>query len=463
MKKGIIAVVALIAASGLSIGAFFAVKNKDDKENSKKKAELAENELAQLDSASINKIQINAADGEYTLILDGDIWVNDPASGNDFVINQNMPMGICTLLKDFKAYKNYGDITEESKQKYGLTDPYVLTVSTGSESYTVNIGDASPTGGYYYATVDGKNKIYAILADDANTLTCSRSELIDPKLIPYSENDINEITVKLDGKINYSLTRDPNSGNWQLPEEYSLLTVNQTRPSTILTVITRLESNQIIEEKLDDLSKYGFDKPFAELEVKSSDGSSKTVLFSRYGKDAATTTYALLKDSGLVETFYTSDINFVNYSIFDLIMQSVESANLYDISAFEVACPAVTDSFTVNLSDNKASFSAGELDLTKTEVKNMLESFYNIFSYVSISDIAPDDNPSLQSPVLSAKYTKNSGETVNIDLVPTGNDDECYVFYCGEYTGTKTMLNFMTGQNSMESMYEILKQYASAG
>ena len=116
MKKGIIAVVALIAASGLSIGAFFAVKNKDDKENSKKKAELAENELAQLDSASINKIQINAADGEYTLILDGDIWVNDPASGNDFVINQNMPMGICTLLKDFKAYKNYGDITEESKQ-----------------------------------------------------------------------------------------------------------------------------------------------------------------------------------------------------------------------------------------------------------------------------------------------------------------------------------------------------------
>jgi hypothetical protein len=144
-------------------------------------------------------------------------------------------------------------------------------------------------------------------------------------------------------------------------------------------------------------------------------------------------------------------------------MQSVESANLYDISAFEVACPAVTDSFTVNLSDNKASFSAGELDLTKTEVKNMLESFYNIFSYVSISDIAPDDNPSLQSPVLSAKYTKNSGETVNIDLVPTGNDDECYVFYCGEYTGTKTMLNFMTGQNSMESMYEILKQYASAG
>jgi hypothetical protein len=42
MKKGIIAVAALIAASGLSIGAFLAVKDKDSKENAKKNAELAE-------------------------------------------------------------------------------------------------------------------------------------------------------------------------------------------------------------------------------------------------------------------------------------------------------------------------------------------------------------------------------------------------------------------------------------
>lgn len=461
MKKGIIAVAALIAASGLSIGAFLAVKDKDSKENAKKNAELAENELAKIPDNTIEKIQIHSADGDYTLVLDGETWVNDPSSGNDFTINQNQPMGICTVLKAFKAYKNYGGITDESKQKYGLTDPYVLTVTAGNESYTVNIGDASPTGGFYYATVDGKDKIYAILADDANTLTCSRSELIDPKIIPYAETDISQITVKRDGKVSYDISRDPATGNWKLPDEYSLLTVNQTRPSTILTVLTRLEATQIVEENLTDLAKYGFDKPYAELEVKSSDGSSSTVLFSRYGKDASTTTHALLKNTGLVETFYTSDISFTDYSIYDLIMQSVESANIYDVTGFEISCSEMTDTFKVDMKNNTASLSAGSLDLSKTEVKNMLENFYNSFSYVDISGIDLDAKPVLADTVLSAKYTRSSGDTVSIDLVPTGSDDECYVFFGGKYTGTKTNADFITGQNSMKSMYDMLCGYAN--
>ena len=111
MKKGIIAVAALIAASGLSIGAFLAVKDKDSKENAKKNAELAENELAKIPDNTIEKIQIHSADGDYTLVLDGETWVNDPSSGNDFTINQNQPMGSFTVLKAFKAYKNYGGIT----------------------------------------------------------------------------------------------------------------------------------------------------------------------------------------------------------------------------------------------------------------------------------------------------------------------------------------------------------------
>ena len=427
MKKGIIAVAALIAASGLSIGAFLAVKDKDSKENAKKNAELAENELAKIPDNTIEKIQIHSADGDYTLVLDGETWVNDPSSGNDFTINQNQPMGICTVLQAFKAYKNYGGITDESKQKYGLTDPYVLTVTAGNESYTPD----SPW----------------------------QQEFEDA--FPYAETDINQITVKRDGKVSYDLSRDPATGNWKLPDEYSLLTVNQTRPSTILTVLTRLEATQIVEENLTDLAKYGFDKPYAELEVKSSDGSSSTVLFSRYGKDASTTTHALLKNTGLVETFYTSDISFTDYSIYDLIMQSVESANIYDVTGFEISCSEMTDTFKVDMKNNTASLSAGSLDLSKTEVKNMLENFYNSFSYVDISGIDLDAEPVLADTVLSAKYTRSSGDTVSIDLVPTGSDDECYVFFGGKYTGTKTNADFITGQNSMKSMYDMLCGYAN--
>lgn len=460
MKKGIIAVIALLAAAGVSAGAFFIIKDKDEKEQKQKADELAENQLFSIDADSINRIEINSSEGAYTFLLENDKWVNSPDSGNTFVPDQTKAQLICTTISDLEANTNYGDADSDSKEKYGLTDPYVLTVSDGSSSYTINIGDASPTGNYYYAMVDGKKKIYAVEASDATSLLSTRFELIDSSIIPCNTDEIAGITVKRGGKIAFELTLNSDNHLWELPEEYSMLTVNQTSPSTMTTVLSRLTAAQLLEENATDLSKYGLDSPYAELDVKSTDGKTYKLLISRYGRDSSNLLHVLLEDTGLVGLYYTSDLDFIDYDIYDIIMQNVESANMYNISEFEFTCAEAEDFFTINANEDTAQCRGTDIDLAKAEIKNMFVNFYNSFSYISITGIDVEASPELTAPVLSARYVLNSGVESKVDLVSTGEGSDCYVFVNGEYSGTKTSSDFITGNSSMMSAYKTLCELA---
>ncbi len=461
MKKIIIAAAVLVVLAGISIGAFIAVKSKSEKDNQKKIETLADNVLFSIESETINKIDIFYPDSNYTAELKDKEWIMTASStGENFALNQTTLQQLCTFISELTADTNYGEATDENKAKYDLNEPYKVTVSDGESLYTLYIGGKSPTGDYYYAYTDTKNNIYAIAASDAEAILTTRLSLKDNRFVPYSDNEITGLTVKKDGEIVYELTFNPETNLWELPEEYSLLTVNQTRPESIVTTITRLTAVEMLEESPDDFTKYGFDNPIAEFIVKASDGTEKTFLMSRYGKNAETYTHVYLNDSKQVETYYTGDLKFINYDIFDLIMQTVENANMYTVSEFEINCNELSDKFTINQDNGIAECRDSEIDLNNAELISFFESFYNTFSYTVITDIDVESEPELKEPVFSAKYTKTDGTTSSIDLVSTGDGNNCFVFANGVYTGTITDSSFISGTNSMLSAYENLCRQA---
>lgn len=462
MKRIIIAAAVLAVLAGISIGTFVAVKSKSEKETQKQIEILADNVLFNIDNEFISKIDIIYPDNSnYTAELTDDEWIMTASStGDNFTLNQTILQQICTFISNLTAEANYGEATDENKTKYGLNESYRVTVSDGESSYTLHIGGKSPTGDYYYACTDTKNNIYAIAAADAESILTTRLSLKDNRFIPYKDNEITGLTLKKDGKIIYELNFNPDTNFWELPEEYSLLTVNQTRPESIITTITRLTAVEMFEESPDDFTKYGFDNPIMEFIVRASDGTEKTFFMSRYGKNAETYTHVYLNDSKQVETFYTGDLKFINYSIFDLVMQTVENANMYTVSEFEINCSELSDKFTINHDNGIAECRGSEIDLNNAELKSFFENFYNIFSYTVITDIDVESEPELKEPVFSAKYTKTDGTESSIDLVSTGDGNNCFVFADDIYTGTITDSGFISGTNSMLSAYEILCRQA---
>lgn len=461
MKKIIIAIAVLAVLAGTSIGAFLAVKSKSEKEAQKQLETLADNVLFNIDSTAISKIDIFYPESNYTAELQDEKWIMTSSStGDDFALNQTTFQQICTYISTLTASVNYGEATDENKAKYGLSEPYKVTVYDGESSYTLYIGGESPTGDFYYAYTDTKNNVYAISASDAESILTTRLSLKDNQFLPYDDNEITGITVKRDGETAYELNLNPETHMWELPDDYSMLTVNQTRPENIVTKVTRLTAVEMFEESPDDFTQYGFDSPIAELTIKASDGTEKSFVMSSYGKNADTYTHVYLNDSKQVETYYTADLSFINYDIYDLILQTVESASMYTVSEFEINCNELSDKFTINQETGIVDCRGKEIDLNNAELKSFFTTFYNTFSYIAITDIDVKSEPELTDPVFSAKYTKTSGTVSTIDLVSTGEDSSCFVFADGVYTGTITDSKFISGTNSMRSTYEILCRQA---
>lgn len=457
MKKVIIAMVALLVVAGGSFGAFFAVKNKSDKETQKQVSELADNVLFSFDSDSITEINFDCPDGQYNAIKDNGKWKLD---SGEFTLDSTYVSTLLSLVSDFTAETNFGEADSAKKAMYGLENPQeIITLTDGTNNYKIYVGNITPTNDYYYIMVEGKNKIYTVDSIHGSVLKASRMMLKSKELIPYGDDEIKQITVKKDGKVMYDLTFDTETSTWSLPEEYSNLPFDQTAVSSMKTTLTRLEAQQLLEENLDDLSKYGFDKPSAEVTVKGLDGTEKSFLISGKHDENKTYTYLLQKDSNQVQTYYISDLSFVNKTAVDFLPDSFTPAGMYNVTGFEFTYGDNQDSFRMNMTDRTLEVNGESIDISKTETSTTFQNFYNSFSVLIFTDTDVEATPDNSEPILTALYHLDDGTDLKIDFVDAG-DNKCYVFQNDIYTGGLIDMSRINGKNSVRTFYDAFCEYA---
>lgn len=460
MKKAVISIVVLLLLVGISIAAFVAVKSKSDKQTIQDESSLADNVLFDMDSGNITRLDITNTDGEYTFELQDDKWTLTANSGTPFEANQITVQGICTFISKLTAHDNYGAVTDDNKAQYGLESPYIVTVYEGGNTHTLYIGNQSPTKQFYYAYTGEKNNVYAIDAADASSILSTRLSLKDDKIIPYGSEEIVGLTLVRNGEEIYDLTFDNDVKMWKLPEKYELLTINQTAVSNITTLISRLTAEVMLPETDEDITLYGFDKPIAEFTVKSSDGTEKKLLFSKYGSQADTYTYVYNTEAKQVETFYAGDLDFIDKKPIDFVLKNVECANMYSVSEFELECGELHEKFTANANEGWAEFRDTRLDLTNAEIESYYSNFFNTFAYITIEDIDVEASPELEEPIFTTNYTDINGNYSEYALVSAEADGLCYVFKDGKYTGTLTSDEFVLGSDSVSKAFDLLCRQA---
>lgn len=457
MKKVIIAMVALLVVAGGSFGAFLAVKNKSDNETKKQVSELADNVLFNFDSDSITEINFDCPDGQYKAVHENDEWKLD---NGEFTVDQTYITTLLTLVSDFTAETNFGEADDSKKAMYGLENPSeTITLTDGTENYKIYVGNITPTNDYYYIMVDGKDKVYTVDSIHGSVLKASRMMLKAKDLIPYDNNEIKQIVLKKDGKIIYDLTFDSENSQWSLSDEYSNLPFDQTAVTSMLTSLTRLEAQQMLEENLEDLSKYGFDKPSAEVTVKGLDGTEKSFLISGKQDENRTYTYLLQKDTNQVQTYYISDLNFTNYTPVHFMPDSFTVAGMYDVTGFEFTYGEIQDSFKMNMTDRTLEVNGKEIDIQKAETSTTFQNFYNSLSVLIFKDTDIESTPDNSEPLITVVYHINDGTDLKVDFVDAG-DNQCYIFKNDVYTGGIIDMSRITGKNSVRSFYEAFCEYA---
>lgn len=462
MKKILIAIIALAVLAAGSVTAFLIVKNKSDKEQQSKIEAAAENNIFSFDADSIVSVYLNCSDGEYTAQLTDSKWIltNEEDS---FDLDQDYFGNMCQYLSSLTAETNYGDATNENKAMYGLDDPDVITLSDGSNEYTVYVGSQSPTSEYYYIMAEGKSKVYAIDALNGSVLIASRMMMKDKSLIPYGDSEVHGIELIRNGKTIYNLTYDTENSAWTLPEEYSALTMDQTKVTSMVNVMTRIEAQTMMDEHLEDYSEYGFDKPYAELIVTGSDGSQRKLLFSYYGDDVKTYTHVLFEETGQVAAFYTGDVDFIENSPKNFIAEQAYTVTESQISGFRLTLgDEISIDAEMNQSESKFILNGVSLAEVDADAVTDFHSFFSSFAKMTVADVDVEESPEYTQPYMSLHYTFTDGTEALIELISAG-DKGYYMFFDGEYNGIIIGEDSLTGKYSISYFYEELTENVDLG
>jgi len=446
MNKPIVALTALVIAAGGSVGAYMAVKNKKDTETKQAEEAAASLSIYNFDPYSVEKLEITAEDGSYTIEKSDDDWVL--TSGGDFDLEQDYITLICEYASDLTAIDSYAIDADN----YGLTPPSSsVTLYSGDSSYTINVGNMSPTGNCYYISTGNDSKAYAVDTINGSALKLDGKMLHTKSIVPYSDYDIVQLTVSKGGEVVYDLNYDDETG-WSLPEEYSCFKFDSTRVSSVIATLTRLEVQKILEKDPADLAPYGLEEPYAEIYVKGKDGTERRILAGdTYGD--LTERYVLLCEDAQLESCYTADLGFIDYTPFNYILQEFYNPDYSEITGFELSFNGREDSFTCDSEALAGTMNGTAFDLNDQDTLTAFQNFYRSFSNVYLSDIDIEAEPELKDPILTVVYHLKDGGDRTYQLTDAGNG-QAYIFADGEFTCQLMDQEALTGKNSLLSFFE---------
>ena len=97
-----------------------------------------------------------------------------------------------------------------------------------------------------------------------------------PKILSIPDDQFRQIKLVKTGGETTVVSRDANN-KWQItgPKPYS---ADQDSVNSLVTTLSSLASDRVIEDKASDLSQYGLNKPTIEIDVTKKDGKTETVL-----------------------------------------------------------------------------------------------------------------------------------------------------------------------------------------
>lgn len=433
MKKLKIAIIIMAAAVVAAVGIFLGAKFINDKQNEDKQAE--EDKLVMFDfkDSDVDSIDIVNDSGNYTMAYDIDKgWYL--ANSDEFVVNASVISAIAVQMSQLKAEKILGD-TDASR--YGFDSPVKLTAHAGDKSYTLLIGDASPTDEYFYAMKENDENIYLISYSTGAVLCADKDTLKNTYLYKYSSYDIVHFALwegaETDENIVFSMNKD-SSDKWSMDKPYKDDSVYNSQINQYLTDTSRDEIYSFVQENCQesDYRKYGFDKPTHVFEISTADDTTKVI----FGKDTddGTAFYGLYPKNGQVVTFAKDSVTALGYTTLNMMNTSIFSADTVDIAEVEVKMPMATATLEFGKSSGDNLFNGKKMsdygDGAEKAFKAYFASFNSAYSESVQKEAAPEGEA-----YITITYTLKSNTVVVIEYIPNEDESEYYAVKNGEYTG----------------------------
>lgn len=466
MKKPIIIAIILFVLAIGSCTAFFIVKSDQDKKNEKQIQQQNSLKLFEFDPESITGIEIKSGENEYSLKYDAasESW---KAEGREnFPVSHDYCTGLLTFMSSLTADKDLGEADDAALSSYGLDNGNFIKLSDGVNTYSLKIGNITPTNDNYYIMPDNRKNVYLVDALDGVLLVPYDEMLRNPAMIGYSSSDISRIKLVRDGKTAFDLTKG-DLEMWDHTDKSGLagrLSVDTTAVSPMITLITRLQAESFATLSLENKSDFGFDKPVAELYVYNTDGDETHLMFSYYGEDAETYTHVLDTETGVVGLYYTYDVDFIEKTIADYLYKTISMEDIYNVSALDIKYNGEDISFKIDADASQYEVNGMDIDIAGTDACDYFNNMFNAISYLEFSEIDENAADAFEKQAdesaydISIKYTYADGTQRTMGFVKF-DENRYYVMIDSEYTGLIVREKDISGTSAFMYWYDMLIAY----
>ena len=240
----------------------------------------------------------------------------------------------------------------------------------------------------------------------ASSSSASAAEA-SPKILDIKPVDVTSITISKPGASELKLAKN-DAGKWQISAP-NPLTADQDSVSSLLSTLSPLDSDRLLETKATDIGNYGLAKPAVEIDITEKNKKSADLLL---GDDTPTGNgaYAALKSDPRVFVIASYKKNSLNKGENDLRDKRLLTFDADKLSRLELTAKKQTIEFGRN-KEQWQILKPQPMRADQTAVEDLVRSLGDAKMELSASDDQKKDVSAFNAgtPVASAKLTDVSG------------------------------------------------------
>lgn len=259
-KALIIAIICLAAAAVLYLLVVKLSQRSEDADSSDDSLVISS-----VDSGQITAISYEKDGKSLSFRKEDGTWYN--AEDKSFPVDQDSLTTMTNALGAVSATRKLD--SPEDLSEYGLDSP-VLTVrymaSDGKEA-EFTVGDTNDAAGGSYLKISGDDAVYLVASDFVDTFNSDIYQLADMESFPTITSDsITDINVK-SGSHTLEIKNDSDGGRIVLENGEEKENCASSSVTQFINTVTGITFKSHVEYNCKDLSKYGLDKPTADISV----------------------------------------------------------------------------------------------------------------------------------------------------------------------------------------------------
>ena len=229
-----------------------------------------------------------------------------------------------------------------------------------------------------------------------------------PKILTLKDADFSKIEIKKKGAVEVGLAKN-DAGKWQITVP-APLSADQDAISSMVTTLSSLNSERLVEDKASDLKPYGLSEPALEVDIAAKDGKSQKLLL---GDDtpAGNAVFATISGDPRVFTIASYTKTSIDKTPSDLRDKRLLTADFDKISQIELNAKKQTIEFGRN-KDGWQILKPRPLRADNFTVEDLVRRLKD--ARMDLSTVITDDKKAASTfaaakPLATAKVTDSAG------------------------------------------------------